>query len=152
MYQCKIYFNHVVHSLARKVRYHVLVKGLTQNKISNMSVTHWKYVWKVPNFRAKIYFLIMHIFLHELCSSQQKVLKKARKRKIVRNIFFVDTSLVYSTHAKRPHNSIPFPWNLLETLGLLVKFNNTYQHFLHVANMSLSFSTKFIQNHIGQCF
>ncbi len=49
--------------------------------------------------------------------------------------------LVHYTQ-KMPCNSIPFLGNLLEILGLLMKFTIVFHHFWHFTNMPLTSPTK----------
>ncbi len=57
-----------------------------------------------------------------------------------KNVYFLLTTP--STHLTRPWKLIPFLWNLLGILGMLVTFTNIYWHFQHFANLSPLFPTK----------
>ncbi len=81
---------------------------------------------KCSHFEQKIYFPSIHIFVHALCSSWPKEIKKL---------------LSPSMYAKRQCNSIPLPWNLSDILMLPVKFTDIYWHFWQITNKSLTFST-----------
>ncbi len=115
----------------------VLVKGPTQNHISDMSVTYKKYLQKLPNFKAKCMSWTSFIYtctVHFVTKGAQTGTKKWKCL-----IFWMR---LYSIHWIRPNDSILFQWNLLDILELLVAITNL-QHILillrfckHVTNMS----------------
>ncbi len=117
----------------------VLVEELTQFHISDMSATCQKYVPKVPNFRETI-VLPMHVYF---CACTVLLTTKWGQKgiKVKSGTFFAETSL-YALYITRPHNSIPFMWNLSVILGLSANCIDIYHCFQHFADLSSTFSTK----------
>ncbi len=93
---------------------------------------------KVFNFKAKTYFPSMHIIFNAcaVLIAIKGAQKCAQKQKVPICLLGLP-----SMYAARPCNPIPFPWNLLEMLGLLLKCTNIYWYFQRFANKSPTFTT-----------
>ncbi len=97
-------------------KYQVLTSWLKDQHKMRCPTCQWYVEWKLKKCPTMANST-SQVFLFSCVCNATFVLRRSKDIESEKAKFFIDTFLVQSANKKWPHNSILFPWNVLEILG-----------------------------------